>query len=289
MPLTWDGSGERIYETGVDKGVLYIPDANGAYTDGVAWNGLVNVSESPSGAESSAQYADNTKYLNLLSAEEFGATLEAFTYPDEFAPFDGLGIPAASPGVAIGQQSRRSFGLAYRTLIGNDLLGTDYGYKLHLVYGCSAAPSEKAYGTVNDSPEAITLSWELTTIPAAVTGFKPTSLITINSTLVEAADLTILENLLYGASANPTLPLPDAVIAIFGAVGLTLVSSLTKPSNAGNVITIPVTTGVDYYINDVLRAAGTVTITANTIVEARPKATHYFAANLDTDWGYTFA
>ena len=154
--LTWDGIGERVYETGVDRGVLYIPNSSGVYNNGVAWNGLTSVTESPSGAEPSAQYADNVKYLNLFSAEEFGATIEAFTYPDEFAPFDGLGVP--SPGVTIGQQSRKSFGLSFRTRIGNDLDGDAHGYKLHMIYGCSASPSERAYSTVNDSPEAITFS-----------------------------------------------------------------------------------------------------------------------------------
>ncbi len=213
--LVWDQIGERLYETGVDHGVLYIPDTlTGEYDTGVAWNGLVTVTESPSGAEASPQYADNIKYLNLYSAEEFGATIEAFTYPPEFAQFDGISEP--SPGVLVGQQSRRGFGLSYRSLIGNDVDGADHGYKLHLVYGAMASPSEKAYGTQNDSPEPITLSWELTTTPVPVTGMKPTALITINSLLVDPADLTALETLLYGAAATePQLPMPDEVIALF--------------------------------------------------------------------------
>lgn len=214
VALTWDQVGERLYETGVDHGVLYLPDVSGVYNLGVAWNGLTTVTESPSGAEPSAQFADNIKYLNLVSAEEFGATIEAFTYPEEFAQCDGTALP--SPGVALGQQGRKTFGLSFRTRVGNDVEGTDFGYKLHLVYGCQASPSEKAYATINDSPEAIAFSWDITTTPVPVTGYKPTSLIVVDSTVVDAADLTALENLLYGAAATePALPTPDAVIALF--------------------------------------------------------------------------
>ena len=217
MPaLVWDQVGERLYETGVDHGVLYIPDATGKYATGVAWNGLTSVSETPSGAESTAQYADNIKYLNLISAEEFGATIEAFTYPDEFAEFDGLGVHA--PGVVIGQQPRKIFGLSYRTRLGNDLEGEEHGYKLHLVYGCIASPSEKAYNTINDSPEAITFSWEITTTSAPVTGYKPTSLIVVDSTVVDPAELTALETELYGdATGSANLPAPDDVLELFAA------------------------------------------------------------------------
>lgn len=212
--LSWDAVGDRLYETGVDHGVLYIPDVTGVYDNGVAWNGLISVQETPTGAESNKTYADNIVYLNLISLEEFGATIEAYTYPDEFAQFDGLAVP--QPGVAVGQQARGIFGLSYRTRMGNDLEGDDFGYKLHLVYGCSATPSEKAYNTVNDSPEAITFSWEITTTPVPVTGLRPTSLITIDSTTVAPADLTALETLLYGAVAtDPALPTPDEVIALF--------------------------------------------------------------------------
>jgi hypothetical protein len=214
MPaLVWDQVGERLYETGIDHGVLYLPDATGVYATGVAWNGLTSVSETPSGAEANAQYADNIKYLNLISAEEFGATLEAFTFPDEFAEFDGLAIP--KEGVVVGQQPRKMFGLSYRTRLGNDVEGEEYGYKLHLVYGCIASPSEKAYNTINDSPEAITFSWEISTTPVPVTGFKPTSLIVVDSSVVEAADLTALEAELYGGIGVANLPLPDEVIALF--------------------------------------------------------------------------
>lgn len=212
-PLTWDAVGERFYETGVDHGVLYIPDVAGIYNTGFAWNGLVTVTESPSGAEASAQYADNIKYLNMISAEEFGATIEAYTYPEEFGQCDGSVMP--EPGVVVGQQGRKMFGLCYRTRLGNDVEGTDLGYKLHLMYGCQAAPSEKAYATINESPEAISFSWEVTTSPAPVTGYKPTSLIVIDSTVVAPADLAALEALLYGATLAPALPTPDAVIALF--------------------------------------------------------------------------
>lgn len=211
--LTWDDTGTKFFETGVDHGVLYIPDATGAYINGVAWNGLVNVTESPSGAEPTALYADNIKYLNLFSAEEFACTIEAYTYPPEFLPFDGMGVPGAGvPGVYIGQQSRGVFGLSYRTKLGNDVDGEDHGYKLHLVYGCQASPSEKAYASVNDSPEAITFSWEVSTTPAAATGYKPTSLIVIDSTVADPTKLAALEDQLYGATVAPVLPTPDEVI-----------------------------------------------------------------------------
>jgi len=214
--LIWDKVGERTFETGVQQGVLYPQDANGAYPAGVAWNGLVSITESPSGAEATPQYADNIKYLNMMSAEELGLTIEAFTYPEEFEECDGSA--EAELGVKIGQQTRKGFGLAYKTILGNDVLGNDYGYKLHLIYGCKASPSEKAYGSINESPEAITFSWEVTTTPVAVTGFKPTASIVIDSTKVAPADLQALEDLLFGAAAGTAqLPLPDAVIALFAA------------------------------------------------------------------------
>lgn len=282
--LLWDKVGERFFETGVDQGVLYIPDSNGAYTDGVAWNGLVNVTESPSGAEPNAQYADNIKYLNLFSAEEFAATLEAFTYPDEFQQFDGLAVP--TPGVAVGQQARKVFGLSYRTKIGNDLEGDDYAYKRHLIYGCQASPSEKAYGTTNDSPEPITFSWSIATNPVAVANMKPTSILTIDSRHAPSGPMAALENMLHGASGDPFLPLPDTVVSMFSA-GVTIVSSLTKPSNTGNDITVPTTTGVAYYWLDTLVAAGTLTIEESGVLEARPAVGYVFAAGIDTDWYYT--
>ena len=217
--LVWDATGERVFETGVDRGVLYVRDENGQYPLGVAWNGLTAITESPSGAESNPQYADNIKYLNLVSAEEFGATIEAFTYPDAFGACDGTAEP--QQGVLLGQQARSTFGLSYRTKKGNDVDGQDAGYKLHLIYGCLAAPSEKAYSTINDSPEAITLSWEVTTTPVSVNGYKPTASLTIDSTKVDAAKLEDLEDMLYGTSGTPgsaaKLPLPDEVIALFAA------------------------------------------------------------------------
>lgn len=211
--LVWDQSSERLYETGVDRGVLY-PVSNNAYGTGVAWNGLTAVNESPSGAEPSDIYADNTKYLTLRSAETFGATIEAYTYPDEFAECDGSATVAT--GVTIGQQPRKSFGLCYRTLVGNDTDGQDHGYKLHLIYGCTASPSEKSYQTVNDSPEAITFSWEVSTTPVNVKGHKPTAQLIVDSTKVDKAKLDTLEAQLYGGeNAEPKLPTPAEVIAIF--------------------------------------------------------------------------
>ena len=222
--IVWDKTGERYYETGVKQGVLYPIQNDGKYTKGVAWNGLTAVTESPSGAEATPLYADDIKYLNLISNEEFGCTIEAYTYPDEFAECDGSAALAA--GVMIGQQNRKIFGLSYRTAFGNDVDGTNHGYKLHLIYGCQAAPSEKAYATINDSPEAITFSWEVTTTPVSVTGFKPTSQITIDSTKVKPEKLTALEDILYGKDAvsggagggeavDPRLPLPDEIAALF--------------------------------------------------------------------------
>ena len=210
--LTWDASGERLYETGVKQGVLYVMD-NNVYGNGVAWNGLTAITESPSGAESTPLYADDIKYLDLRSTEEFGATIEAYTYPDEFAACDGSA--SLADGVSIGQQARKMFGLCYRTTVGNDTDGTDHGYKLHLIYGATASPSEKAYETINDSPEAITFSWEITTTPVSVTGFKPTASITIDSTKADLTCLAALEEKLYGGeSTEPTLPLPDEVKTI---------------------------------------------------------------------------
>ena len=199
--LEWDKTGEHFYETGVKQGVLYVQNASGLYPKGVAWNGLTSISESPSGAEATAIYADNTKYLNLYSTEEFGATIEAYTYPEEFEECDGSS--SIGTGVSIGQQSRSSFGLSYRTEVGNDILADAYGYKIHLIYGCKASPSEKSYQTINDSPEAITFSWEVTTIPVNVSGFKPTSTIVIDTTKVnDDAKIKAIEDILYGIDAK---------------------------------------------------------------------------------------
>ncbi len=214
--LVWDKTGERLYETGVDHGVLYPVQAGGVYNKGVAWNGLISVTESPSGAEASPIYADNIKYLNLMSAEEFGATIEAYMYPDEFAECDGSAEIAS--GVSIGQQSRKTFGLCYRTVIGNDVDSNEHGYKLHMIYGALAAPSEKGYQTINDSPEAITFSWELSTTPVNVEGFKPTASLTLDSTKADPSKLAALEKILYGdTDVEPRLPLPDEIATLMGA------------------------------------------------------------------------
>ena len=226
--IVWDKTGEKLYETGVKNGVLY-PQVNGAYPEGVAWNGLTAVTESPSGAEATPLYADDIKYLNLYSAEEFGATIECYTYPDEFAKCDGSAEIAT--GVSIGQQTRQAFGMSYKTTVGNDTQGANYGYKLHLIYGATASPSEKAYSTISDSPEAITFSYEVTTTPVNVKGFNPTASIVIDSTKVPAEKLAQLEEILYGKDPTseggedgvaPRLPLPDEIVTLVGtgAAGL---------------------------------------------------------------------
>ena len=222
--LKWDETGKRFYETGVRNGVLYVMDDTGAYPAGVPWNGLTSVTESPSGAEPTPLYADDAKYLTLMSAEEFGASIEAYTYPDEFAACDGSA--SIGTGVTIGQQSRKTFGLCYRTTVGNDIEGEAFGYKLHIIYGALASPSEKAYQTINDSPEAITFSWEVSTTPVAVTGFKPTASLVIDSTKVPEAKMAALETVLYGkdATTDPVapavaarLPLPDEIMTLLAA------------------------------------------------------------------------
>lgn len=287
--IQWDKTGERLYETGVDHGVLYIPDASGAYKNGYAWNGLTSVSESPTGAESNPQYADNIKYLNLISAEEFGATIEAFTYPDEFAQCDGTALIS---GVSISQQARRSFGFSYRTLVGNDLVGTDYGYKIHLVYGCDAAPSEKTRSTVNDSPEAATFSWEITTNPVAVTGnnpatgkpYRPTSHLIVDSTEVDAQKLADLEAILYGtAGSDPRMPMPDEVLGMFEGTITEVKPTAPSFDAATDTITIPTVAGVVYKI-DGETVTGNVVITKDTVVTATPAQGHKFPAVSDDDW-----
>lgn len=224
--IVWDKTGERLYETGVRNGVLYPIQSDGKYSMGVAWNGLTAVTESPSGAEATPLYADDIKYLNLMSAEEFGATIEAYTYPDEFAECDGSA--SLAKGVNIGQQPRKTFGMAYRTVVGNDVENDNYGYKLHLIYGALAAPSEKGYSTINDSPEAITFSWEVSTTPVNVTGFKPTASIVIDSTKADPVKLAALEEILYGKDptsegsadgVDPRLPLPDEIAKLMKETG----------------------------------------------------------------------
>ena len=293
MQLTWDQTGERLYETGVDHGVVYIPDESGEYSNGYAWNGLVSVTESPSGAEATPQYADNIKYLNLVSAEEFGATIEAFTYPNEFAQCDGTAEPET--GVFLGQQTRKTFGLVYRTRVGNDLAGTDHGYKLHLIYGGLAAPSEKAYTTINDSPEPITFSWELTTSAVGVgtigsVEYKPTASITIDSTTVDAGSLQELNDILFGTvGTDPRLPLPAEVVALFA--GTTIEAIPTEPTynSTTKVITIPAITGVVYRMDgNVLTAGAQAAITSDKIVDAIPAPGYKFPAVVDKDWFFDF-
>lgn len=290
--LTWDTTGKRLYETGVDHGVLYVRDGNGNYPLGVAWNGLTTVTESPSGAEPTPLYADNIKYLNLLSVEEFGATIEAYTYPDEFAACDGTASP--STGVGVGQQSRSVFGLVYRTKIGNDV-SADLGYKYHLVYGALAAPSEKAYGTVNDTPDAISFSWDVTTTPVAVTGLKPTASLTIDSTKVDPTKLATLTDLLFGTGAtNPQLPLPDAVSTIF-TTGVTQVNmdiSTNQPTySAGtHIVTLPTVTGVVWRINGVIKSPGAqpaLTAGQTAVITAEPASAAYVLIG-DTDWEFAY-
>lgn len=224
MRIVWDKTGERLYEAGVDRGVLYPIQDNGLYTKGVGWNGLISMNENPSGAEETPLWADNIKYLALRSAEEFGANMEAYTYPDEFGECDGTAEIA--PGVTIGQQNRKVFGLSYRTVLGNDINKNDYGYKLHILYGCEAAPSEKGYGTISDNPDAVTFSWEIKTTPVNVPGFKPTASLTINSTKVDKEKLKALEEILYGKDptteggddgVEPRLPLPDEIMKLMKA------------------------------------------------------------------------
>ena len=211
--LVWDQSGQKLFETGISNGVLYVSDGQGGYSKGVAWNGLISVAENPSGAESNPVYADNIKYLNIISAEEFGATIEAYTYPDEFMECDGSAQVIA--GVNIGQQARKSFGLSYRTRVGNDVAGDNLGYKIHVIYNCQAAPSGKTYSTVNESPEAITFSWEVTTTPVPVEGFRPTATVVFDSTKLAAEKMAAVENALYGtASAEANLPSIEALLAL---------------------------------------------------------------------------
>lgn len=295
--LTWDDAGTRRYETGVDQGVLYIP-TNGVYPpgSGYAWNGLTAVTESPSGAEATAIYADNIKYLSLISAEEFGATLEAYTYPDAFLQCDGSLSP--SSGVNVGQQTRKTFGLSYRTRVGTDA-DANAGYKIHLVWGAMAAPSEKAYGTVNDTPEAMTLSWEITTTPVPVTTTiggvvpKPTAIMTIDSTKVNSANLATLEQTLYGTvGTDGRLPTPDEVIAMFAGSQTSATPTAPTFVAAGGTITIPTVTGVTYKRADTnATVTGTVVIagvgTTLVIYAVPASGSYYFPSGIDDDWAFT--
>lgn len=285
--LTWDQTGERLYETGVDHGVLYMPNNAGVYNNGVAWNGLSTVTETPSGAEATPVYADNIKYLNLLSAEEFGGTIEAYTFPKEFTKYDGGAL--LHNGIVVGQQNRPPFGLSYRTILGNDTQSNDYGYKLHLVWGAQASPSEKAYTTVNDSPEAIAFSWEFSTTPVPVTGLKPTSTLTLDSTTLDATAMAALEQILYGTEGvDPRLPTPDEVIALFAGT-LTEVTP-AEPAFAANVVTIPTITGVQYYADGEPVEAGPMValgVGETVLISAQPIAAYVFPEGVDDDWGFT--
>ena len=292
--VTWDNTGERLYETGVDRGVLYIPNGSGVYDNGVAWNGLTTVTESPSGADSTALYADNMKYLALVAAETFGGTLEAYTYPVEFNQFDGIAIPQT--GVYVGQQARKTFGLCYRTKLGNDLLGNAYGYKLHMVWGCTAAPAEKAYATINDSPEAVTFSWEISTTPVAAGGsLLPTSLMVVDSTKVNSTKLSTLEDLLYGtAGTAPALPTPLEVQNVFGT-GVTTVDlgiSTNQPTYVAgtHVVTLPVVAGVTWKINGVTASTGAqpaLTTGQKSDIIAVPASDSYVLAG-DPHWVFNY-
>jgi hypothetical protein len=281
--LTWDGLAERYFETGVDHGVLY-HQVGGVYNDGEAWNGLTGVTESPSGAESNKQYADNIPYLNLFSAEEFGATVECFAAPDGFLVYDG--VVKTANGLQIGMQKRPVFGFSWRTKKGN-ALDEDPGYILHLAYGLQASPSEKGYTTVNDSPEPLTFSWTISSTPVAVTGHKPTAIVKIDSTdpTVSPANLAALETILYGApGVDPRLPLPDEVDAILGT-GVVAVTPTAPTYDSGtDTITIPGTLGVIYSIGGVDKAAGPVVITEDTVVEARPAPGYTFTGTFVTAW-----
>lgn len=294
--LTWDQAGDKVFETGVDHGVLYHHNTAGVYDSGFAWNGLTTVTESPSGAESNKQYADNIVYANLYSAEEFGGTIEAYTYPDEWSLNDGSATPQA--GVTIGQQGRKAFGLSYRTRVGNDL-DDNAGYKIHMVWGAKASPSERAYASVNDSPEPIGFSWEFTTTPVEVAGtdpatgqpFKPSATMVVDSTKVDATALSNLEDALYGTTGqDPRLPTPAEVLAFFSGTVTSVTPTEPTYDSATDIITIPATTGVNYYIGGELVPAGAYgPITADTFVEAQPAAGYKFPAGADNDWTITFS
>jgi hypothetical protein len=283
--LQWDRSGERLFETGVSRGVLYVRDNTGLYPKGVAWNGLTTVTESPSGAEANPQYADNIKYLNLRSAEEAAGTIEAFMYPDEFAACDGSAEIA--PGVSVGQQNRSPFGFSYQSKIGNDIQGQDFGYKINIVYGATASPSEKAHETVNDSPEATALSWEYDSDPVEVPGLKPSATLTINSTKIPADKLKQIEDILYGtAGVDARLPLPAEIITILQGGAVEVEPQKPAYNASTKALTIPAQTGVVFSINGDVVPAGTITLTEDTVVDAKPAAGYTFPEVTDDDWLY---
>jgi hypothetical protein len=284
--LTWDSIGSRFYEAGIDRGVLYLPDGNGNYTNGYAWNGLTKITEKPTGASANPQWADNIKYLNLISTEQFEADIEAFTYPDAFAACDGTSQP--EPGVSIGQQPRKLFGLAYRTKVGNDVDGSNHGYKIHVVYNAFATPSQKVYETINDSPKAMAFAWSVTTTPISVPGYQPTATIVIDSTKVSSTALATLEQFLYGtAGTNPSLPQPVDLLALFSGTVTQVAPVAPTYNSTTKVITIPVVTGITYEING-LAVTGNVTITQDTVVNAVPNTGYKFPLVTDSDWFFSF-
>lgn len=283
--LTWDQPGQRGYETGLSHGVLYIPNDAGVYNAGFPWNGLTKVSEKPTGATPTPLYADNIKYLNLISTEYFEADVSAYTYPEEFAVCDGSQEPEI--GVAIGQQPRQSFGMCYRTELGNDL-NSSSGYKLHMIYGAFAAPSEKDYASVNDTPAAIEFTWSVTTTPVTVTGFQPTATLTIDSTKVDADALATLEGFLYGTvGTDASLPTPDAVLAIFSGTVTAVTPTAPTYTSGTHTIAIPVVTGVDYSIDGTI-VTGNIVITESTVVTAAPQIGYKFTEPSVDEWLITF-
>lgn len=285
--IVWDQIDERVYETGVDHGVLYLPDNNGNYVTGVAWNGLTTVTESPSGAESNPQYADNIQYLNLISAEVFAATIEALSFPREFERFDGLGTP--TDGVTVGQQTRQKFGFAYRTLVGDAVSGNKAGEKIHVVYNCVAAPSERAHATVNDSPEAMPMSWAISTTPVPVPNMDPSATLVVDSRIVDETIYAAFKDVIYGTTGvDPRLPMPAEIIAMFES-GVTVVTPTAPTFNSGtNTITIPTVAGVTYQIGGENVVAGPVVITVNTVVTSVPTVGYVFPDGVDDDWGFSY-
>lgn len=289
--LAWDKIGERYYETGVSNGVLYLPNATGQYTQGFAWNGLTGVTASPSGAESTKQYADNIAYLNMTSAEEFGGTIEAFTSPQEFDQCDGSASPI--PGLRIGQQARKSFGFSWQTIVGNDIDGQDHAYKIHIAYGAQAAPSEKAYASVNDSPEAVTLSWTFTTTPVPITpeividgrALKPTAYVSVDSRDFSASKMQEIKDILYGTpSTNPRLPSPRELITILQSNLSEVEPQDPTFDDVTNELLIPNQTGVVYFANGNVLEAGEHVIEESVLVSAQPAAGHKFPAVVQTQW-----
>lgn len=285
--IVWDQVDERVYETGVDHGVLYLPNNLGNYVTGVAWNGLTTVTESPSGAESNPQYADNIQYLNLISAEVFAATIEALSFPREFERFDGLGEP--TEGVTVGQQTRQKFGFAYRSLVGDAVSGNKAGEKIHLVYNCVAAPSERARTTVNDSPEAMAMSWAISTTPVPVPNMDPSATLVVDSRIVDATIYAAFKDVIYGTTGvDPRLPMPAEIIAMFES-GVTVATPTEPAFNSGtNTITIPTVTGVTYQIGGLDVPAGPVVITENTVVTSIPAVGYVFPDGVDDDWGFPY-